>query len=240
MADKKEKPSFKVETVEEQPTTQTPEAPTETPADLIPQTTSEEETTTQTNTTTTTPSVVPPPTKEGEDSTMDSQEIEDEEKKSGFRWSSLLLFVLGFVLGGLIVGGFFWYKNGVTETATETPTPTPTPVALEETPTPTPEAVDVSELKVNILNGSGTAGQAGTVQALLEGVDFADFETGNAATYDFTKTEVALKEGLDASIYDTIKEALTDYQVKQADDLDEDSDYDIVVTVGSSKTEDAE
>jgi hypothetical protein len=148
------------------------------------------------------------------------------------------LFVF-LVIGGLVVGGFFYYKSKVgsqpKEDTSRAPQATSTP---EATSTPTPaEEVKLDSLKVNILNGSGIPGEAGKVQALLEEGGFADFETGNAESYDYTITEVTLKEGVSSAAFDAVKEALEEYNVvKQEDALDQDSEFDVEIIVGTKKT----
>ena len=221
---KKDKPTFTVETVEDIAPVATPPAQPE-PA-VAP-----------------TPEVVTTPAPEAPmepvtptESFDTSNQVEPEETPKSFNKGSIFLFIGGFLLGGAIVGGIFWYRNGVEEpVAVVAPTPTPT-IAATATPTPTVVEIDYSKLSVNILNGSGTPGEAGAVQALLETAEFSDFTTGNASAYDYKTTEIAMKESVDASVYDTIKKALSKYEVKKAKDLPSTSDYDIVITVGSTKT----
>jgi hypothetical protein len=147
----------------------------------------------------------------------------------------LFLFLL---IGGVVVGGFFFYKSRVGGEPTtgnkETPTSAP---SAEATATPTPsEEVKLDSLKVSLLNGSGITGEAAKIQALLEEAGFADFETGNADNYNYTITEVRLKKGASDAAFDAIKEALDEYNVvKQEEALDEVSDFDLEIIIGTKK-----
>ncbi len=68
------------------------------------------------------------------------------------------------------------------------PSPTPT-IAPAPTAVPTP-VIDKTILKIQVLNGSGTAGEAGKMKTLLEEKGYTVVGTGNAKTYDYEKTEI--------------------------------------------------
>ena len=82
---------------------------------------------------------------------------------------------------------------------TPTPTSIPTPIV-----TPTP-AVNKKELEIEILNGSGIAGVASTLKTLLEEKGYTVAGTGNAAKYDYAKTEIQVKA--DKSAFLTVLQA---------------------------------
>jgi hypothetical protein len=152
------------------------------------------------------------------------------------------------LLFGILIGGVFYYRSNVgdeaeeatsspseeivtNETITESPTSTPTPTPEEE--------LDLSNYSVNILNGSGIAGEAGRASSLLEELGFSELDTGNADSYEYTTTVISLKKEVPDGVYEKIKESLsTDYIVEKSDEaLEEDSTYDVVITVGSRKAE---
>ena len=144
----------------------------------------------------------------------------------------IVIIVGGLLLVALLAYGVITAVKKTTP-ATPSPTPIPTPAAVTPTPSPTPEPVEISELKVQVLNGSGVPGEAGKVSNLLKKEDFADITTANADSYDFKTTVVSLKASMPSSVYDTIELALSgDYTVELGDELEESSDYDVVITVG--------
>lgn len=157
-------------------------------------------------------------------------------RKVGKRDMRFVWIGLGVVLLiGLVVGGV-WRARSSRPTNGEpdmviTPQATPTP-----TPTPTPEAVDLSELSGQILNGSGVVGEAGRVIAVLAkgGMDEDKLSAANAKSYDYEETEVRVKKGLAAGIYDEIASILgDDYTVEEGAQLPASSEYDIQIIVGT-------
>lgn len=160
------------------------------------------------------------------------------EKSGGPNFKSFFVIMVVLALLGAMVGGVVYYQRNVvpregvsiTETKEETPTPEPTPA---------PPEVDLKELTVNILNGSGTKGEAGRAKDLIvkAGFEGDKVKTGNAGSYDHKETEVQLKEGQAEAVFEKIKEALSkDYEVVKSDTLlKKDSSYEVVIIVGSRK-----
>ena len=107
--------------------------------------------------------------------------------------------------------------------------PTPTQII-----TPTP--IDVSSLKIKILNGTGTAGQAGEVVKLLETKKFTVASTGNAANYDFTQTQIEIKKTVSQKVITLITVALgSNFSPKISDkSLSDTSEFDVIITTGSN------
>lgn len=170
------------------------------------------------------------------------------EEKSKVPFLVLLIsFFVGLVIGAGLIGGIFYYRSSInigTELAEDMPDSTPA-----ATPETTPEAQNVDELeeqsnteeldlsafKIQILNGSGIAGEAGRVETLLNTYGFTETTVGNAGTYDFTDTEVSIKESSSNKLIDEFKSALARYSIVESDPLAENSPYDVVITVGKTK-----
>lgn len=110
------------------------------------------------------------------------------------------------------------------------PTPVPTAIPLPS-PTPTPE-IKKDTIKVKILNGSGTPGKAGDVKTVLKEKGYQDIVTGNADTFDFEITEIAVKKGSE-HIASLVKSEIADYAKDAKITLLGDKETaDVVVTVG--------
>ena len=153
-----------------------------------------------------------------------------------FNMKTIFIFVVSF---GLTFGIIFSLsKMNLAEISFKLPEKQKIEIAASPTtmptrkPSPTP-SVKRDELKVKILNGSGTKGKATEVKDVLLETGFADIVTGNAETFDYEKTELQIKkESSDA--LSLIQHDLKDYvSISDAAELDEDETADIVIIIGS-------
>ncbi len=98
-------------------------------------------------------------------------------------------------------------------------------------------AVDLTQISVQVLNGSGKSGEAGKVKELLIAEGFKSIEVGNADKSNYTGVEVSHKEEVAKSVMDVIEKALGgDYEATESGELlTQESKYDIVVVVGKGK-----
>jgi len=145
---------------------------------------------------------------------------------------SITLIVILII--GLLGGGFFVAQKALNKPA-PIPTPSPTPTTTPTpSPTPTADPVDLTSYSLQVLNGSGIAGEANRVKDILEAEDLVVDDTGNATSYDYTDTIVQLKEDTPDAVYDAIKRALNSEFTLDTQVLDADSDYDAVIIVGQS------
>src|SRR4030067_2247595 len=130
-----------------------------------------------------------------------------------------------------LVGDYFIFQSTQKKDKSETP------VVGKTSPTPTPTEkpkINKESVKIQVLNGTGTPGQAGTaVEALTKAGYKADnIKTGNAEEFDQTTTTVAYKDGFKDTA-DDIKETLrTSFNniTIESTQLDKDNEFDIVVT----------
>lgn len=132
-------------------------------------------------------------------------------------------------------GGYLFLKNRSQEEKTSMLTPIPTFFI----PSPTQQEVNLSEYKVQVLNGSGISGRAGQVRDVLVSIGFLEDQitAGNAASYTFKDTEVEMKSSVSTAVLQKIQQALLEYNVVKKDTLGGDSSYDIVITIGTKKDE---
>ena len=112
------------------------------------------------------------------------------------------------------------------------PTATVTPVkpSPKVTAIPTPKVLK-DELKIKVLNGTGTKGQANELKDLLKEKGYQEILTGNADSFDYEQTELQTKKSMSSAIK-TIKNDLKDNvtSVKESV-LDEDEAADVVIIV---------
>lgn len=123
-------------------------------------------------------------------------------------------------------------SQGQTVVSTPTAEVSPTGAAVTmSAPTPTGIKMDVSKLKVQVLNGSGVRGKAAKVAETLENLGFVEVATGNASKLGFEEMEVSLKSGL-AAVKELVMKELDEYGPYGFKELEESSKFDVVVIVG--------
>lgn len=160
--------------------------------------------------------------------------IEESEEKTNYLW----IIIPTALLVGALVGGLITYFSGISSLSSEDATlnPTSSPVAeAEETSEPeTKEEFDRSEIKLQVLNGSGISGYAGKAKVYLESLGYKDVEVGNAQSSDFTQTEISLKAEFKDNLDSIIKDLSKDYDVSDTTKtLSTSSKYDFVITLGN-------
>jgi len=160
-------------------------------------------------------------------------------KSSTVNKKLLASIILLFFTSILVIGGILRSRKSKPEiTSSPASTTVSEPEASSES-SPSPETINLSSYSTQVLNGSGVAGEASIVKDALETEGFEDINTSNADNYDYTNTEVSLKDDVSEAVYDVIEQALNnDYTVIfDSDPLTDDSEYDVVITVGEKNKE---
>ena len=160
-----------------------------------------------------------------------SKNIND--KKTTIIVGVIIIFIVGSI------SYFILQKPKKTE-----PPKTTSPVENEIKLTPTEKPkIDKKTLKIQVLNGTGTTGQASKVVAALKEAEFnpENIEAANAQSYDFTQTTIATKKEYEevADEIKTILKSLFDSIKIETTYLEEDNKYDIIITTGGKKYEEA-
>ena len=137
--------------------------------------------------------------------------------------SKEILISLGIVL--IIIAVFcaiiFWPKKEILISVPSSPV-TSSPVPVTSLP-----------VTISVLNGSGVAGAAGKAKTTLEGLGYENVAVGNAASQDFAETEFEIKEKKKDYLELLIKDLAKEYTVaSKSGILEDDNDYDAVVTLG--------
>ncbi|MDP3724000.1 MAG: LytR C-terminal domain-containing protein [bacterium] len=99
-------------------------------------------------------------------------------------------------------------------------------------PTTSAEPMDVSTLRVRVLNGSGIPGEAWKVKSVLEENGFAGVEATNAASFDMTNTEIRTKSTAAKAVVDRIIKLLVGRTVTTGGKLDDTALIDVEIIVG--------
>lgn len=143
-----------------------------------------------------------------------------------------ILIIVAILL--LLAGGYFYYQS--TQKPAEKAKEETSDESVTPSEAPTPEAVAKDAYTVEILNGSGIAGEAGRAQELLESGEFKVDSTGNAENYDFEETVIQAGSDVDEAWIELLRDELgKQYSVKSGVTKLETgaSESDIVVIVGS-------
>lgn len=143
----------------------------------------------------------------------------------------ILLFLGSFVLSFLAFLLISNFKSFKIPNFTKKPEPMITPT-LAPSPLPTP-AFKKEDLKIQVLNGSGTAGKASEFKEILTKKGFQEIITGNADNYDYVLTEIQTKKSKSLATA-MIKEDLKDYLTAFKETvLDEEDAADIIIIFGA-------
>ena len=129
---------------------------------------------------------------------MPPQPVRQGGKKSG-KWIPVVILLL-IAIG---VVGWFLLKGGSEVASTPTPTPFVEETLPVETVAPSPSvspAVDKTDVKVEILNGTGIAGEAALLQKELKALGYTNLSVGNSSQQDVTSTKVTFSSNLPESV----------------------------------------
>lgn len=146
----------------------------------------------------------------------------------------VLLWALGVIIIVVAIGAaIIGISRGSLKMPSLAAKPTPTPTAAPmPTATPTP-VVDKTTLKIEVLNGSGTAGMAGKMKTLLEEKGYTVVGTGNAKSYEYAQTEIQVTAEHEAFISVLTSDLSGSYTVgSSAATLKSTLPYNVVVIVG--------
>jgi hypothetical protein len=139
--------------------------------------------------------------------------------------------VISLIVLAALIGGFFLMKQPKKVEEKQDV------VVEEKGPSPTEKPkIEKSTVKIQVVNGTGTPGQAGIVVKALEDAGYAteNIKTGNAEKFDNTTTSITAKDNFEEIVND-IKSALGstfDKITVVSPNLSSDSEFDIVVVTG--------
>jgi len=144
--------------------------------------------------------------------------------------------IIGIVLvAAVLVGGMVMLRQPKTDQ-------TKSASATNKEPSPTEKPkIDKETVKIQVLNGTGTPGQAGIAVGALKkaGYNSDNIKTANADNFNNTVTTIAAKDGFEevvVDVKDALKTTFDEINIDSAS-LDKASEFDIVVTTGGKKYE---
>ncbi len=162
--------------------------------------------------------------------------VKDDNQNQPHEKKNLLLPIIFIVLLGIaVLGGLFIFRQNFSNKQKEKVNV----VSLSPTPEePTPKTVDLSKYTISVLNGSEIDGAASNLKSDLEGAGFKVPSIGNADNSDYKETVIQAKENVDKDFLDKLTTTLEEsFAVGKTEELDEDSETDIIVIIGSKTAE---
>jgi len=172
--------------------------------------------------------------KESEDdshSAFSAAEFGLAERKSN-KGKNIILFLVVFLLVAIVSALFYFFSTGVLKFEEKE---NEQEVAPTEGPTATPVPVDFDRAKfsMQVLNGSGVSGAAGSMETFLEDLGYENIAIGNADNSDYQNITIQIKKEFEDFVEIISKDLSDSYTVnKDYEILDEDSKYDAVIIVG--------
>ena len=165
------------------------------------------------------------------DSTLpySGQQGGSKKKKTG------LMIGAGIVIAALIVGILAFRQPKWTDQ-------TEVAVVEKKEPSPTEKPkIDKTTVNIQVLNGTGTPGQAGIAVEILEkaGYNPDNIKTDNAEEFNNTITTIDVKDGFSdvaSDIKDALKTTFDEIKINSTY-LNNDNEFDIVITTGGKKFE---
>lgn len=157
--------------------------------------------------------------------------IEEVFEKKSKLWIYLLILVVVVAIGGVVLvwAGTFKSIFPEMEKAEETVTPSISPT-IEVTPEPT--IIDLESYQVQVLNGSGVAGEAAKIKNMLLDMGFVSVDTGNAEAT--TEARILAKETVSESVKTMVFDSIKDYKIGSEITLTLGDKYDLIIVVGST------
>lgn len=164
----------------------------------------------------------------------DEEKTEDYKKPKQSKFAIFVLILLILAAPALAIYFTFFRQQSSTEIKKEEPVS----IAEESVAVPTVEVLQKENLKIQILNGSGTEGEAAVAAQLLRDKGYLeDIATGNADSYDYLETVIQIKEDK-VDFFEDLKNDLgIGYVVADNyESLDTDGEFDAIIVVGSERS----
>ena len=157
---------------------------------------------------------------------------QEQRKKIFLKYLLIGLFIAILFILGLL----YWQSARLSRPSNQSNLKSATPFLKKTVFTITPQLekkIDLSDLKINVLNGSGNAGEAANVAEILEEDGFKNIETGNATNSAFIDTVLQVKRSKNNDeLVNRISNLLNEYSVTWQNPLTASNEYDLLIIVG--------
>ena len=175
--------------------------------------------------------------------TLAKEDNQENQGESGIFNKKIFVWGIGLIVCIGIFAGFLWlaYERGIAvgqQNEQKKLSASPTPEAPTPTPSPS-EETKPSTYIIKVLNGSGIAGEAAKVKALLEKENYSISSIGNGDSTSTGETIIQAKNAVGKTWLNNLKKLLSQTYVVSSDvqSLSADEKVDVVITVGSKKVQ---
>ncbi len=157
------------------------------------------------------------------------EKIEESKPKSKL-WIYLLILVIVSGIGAFVMynAGLFEFLVPKKPVEVAVPSISPTPEITIE-----PSPVDLTSFSIQVLNGSGVTGEAASIKTLLIDQGFENIDIGNAEATN--EGVIRSKIEIPKVVLDIAENITNDYMMGEPDVLTAESEYDLIIVVGSAK-----
>ncbi len=160
------------------------------------------------------------------------------EQRPGRGPSKKIFLILALIVIIIVAGVLFFLSRSSEENTTPEETEFET-VNFEQqetsSPTPTPEPIQRSEIKIEVLNGTGIAKQAAFLQEKLEELGYEQIETGNADDQQQEETTITVSPNIPNQVRQEIFDELETIYKRVNTSTKSLTDVDIQIIVGLRK-----
>lgn len=157
------------------------------------------------------------------------EKIEESKPKSKL-WIYLLILVIVSGIGVVVMYNAGLFESLISKKTVEVVVPSisPTPEITIE-----PSPVDLTSFSIQVLNGSGVTGEAASIKTLLINQGFESVDVGNAEATN--EGVIRSKIEIPKAVLDIAENITDDYKMGEPVILTSESEYDLIVVVGSAK-----
>ncbi len=142
------------------------------------------------------------------------------------------ILVILIILLGLGFGAWYIFKGRAKTEESKELSPTPT---VRLTPTPTKAPIERDNVKIQVLNGTGLSGAAGSLKSELEELGYTKIDVGNAKNSNSTATKVIFNTTVQDAVKEEITGKLEDLYQEVEVETGSLSKYDVQITTGYPK-----
>lgn len=153
------------------------------------------------------------------------------DQRGGSKKKKITVMIGVVVVIAVFIGGMFMFRQPKKTNQTKVV------VVEKKEPSPTEKPkIDKKSVKIQVLNGTGTPGQAGIAVEALKKVEYNpdNIKTANAEEFNNTVTIITARTGFEDvanDVKDALKTAFDEIEIDSTH-LDKDNEFDIVVTTG--------